>query len=210
MINVRLYLITSLSKDNHNPAQIDNLDQIEEALKLGIDTIQLREKNISSLEYLRRAELLRALTKRYATTLIINDRIDIAVLSKADGVHLGGDDIPVIKAREFLGKGFIIGATAKTVEQAVKAQQDGADYIGTGAWFPSSTKLDALPIDPAVYQAILKSTTLPNVAVGGITADNCHYPLELGASGIAVSKGILDSSNLAQTIQKMRLGDAKL
>lgn len=142
--------------------------KIQAVLDAGIDYIQLREKNISSAEYLLRAKRLRKMTEAYETKLIINDRMDIAVLSGADGVHLGQSDVPVKDARAYLGKDMIIGATAKTVEQAQKAVEDGADYLGSGAWFPTDTKKDAVPISEEVYQAILKAAPIPNVAVGGI------------------------------------------
>lgn len=104
-------------------------EKIEAALKAGIDYIQLREKNISSAEYLKRAKIIRKMTEKYPTKFIVNDRLDIAMLSDADGVHLGQSDVPVADARGILGKNKVIGATAKTVEQAVRAQEAGADYL---------------------------------------------------------------------------------
>ena len=145
---------------------------IEAVIEAGIDYIQLREKEISSLEYLKRARRLRELTAGTKTKLIINDRLDIALLSDADGVHLGQSDIPVKEARSCLGPGKIIGATAKTVEQARRAVDEGADYLGSGAWFPTETKKDAVPISQEVYKAIIKEAPIPNVAVGGINAEN--------------------------------------
>ena len=131
-------------------------EKLEEALKAGVDYIQLREKNISSAEYLKRARDLREMTEKYNTKLIINDRIDIALLSGADGVHLGQSDVSVKDARKLLGRDKIIGATAKTVAQAVQAQQESADYLGSGAWFPTATKQDAVPLAEETYREILK------------------------------------------------------
>lgn len=179
-------------------------EKIQSVLDAGIDYIQLREKNISSAEYLMRAKRLREMTKHHHTKLIINDRLDIALLSDADGVHLGQTDIPVKDARAYLGNGKIIGATAKTVEQARKAAEDGADYLGSGAWFPTETKKDAVPISEDVYCAILKAVSIPNVAVGGITADNCRKPLDCGAHGLAISAGILNAQNPAEETAKIR------
>lgn len=178
--------------------------KIRSVLEAGIDYIQLREKNISSAEFLMRAKRLREMTKSYHTKLIINDRLDIALLSDADGVHLGQTDIPVKDARAYLGDGKIIGATAKTAEQARKAQEDGADYLGSGAWFPTETKQDAVPISEDVYRAILKVVSIPNVAVGGITADNCKKPLACGAHGLAISAGILNARDPAAETVKIR------
>lgn len=179
-------------------------EKIRAALEGGVDYIQLREKDISSAEYLRRAKRLREMTEGYQTKLIINDRLDIAALSQADGVHLGQSDIPIKDAREFLGKGKILGATAKTKEQARRAVEDGADYLGSGAWFTTETKKDAVPISEKTYRDILRTAPIPNVAVGGITADNCRKPLDCGAHGLAISAGILKAENPKEETRKIR------
>ncbi|MCI8482990.1 MAG: thiamine phosphate synthase [Lachnospiraceae bacterium] len=179
-------------------------DKIEEVLRVGVDYIQLREKEISSAEYLQRARRLREMTQKYRTKLIINDRMDIALLSHADGVHLGQEDIPVEDARAFLGKDAVIGATAKTVEQAKRAVEQGADYLGSGAWFFTETKKDAVPISEEMYRNILQAAPVPNVAVGGITRENCRKPLSCGAHGLAVSAGILKSSDPAAETASIR------
>ena len=180
--------------------------KIEAALKAGVDYIQLREKNISSAEYLLRAKKLREMTEKYHTKLIINDRLDLALLSGADGVHLGQEDVPVKDARKLLGAQKIIGATAKTPEQARQAMEDGADYLGSGAWFFTETKKDAVPISEETYQKILKSAPILNVAVGGINAQNCGKPLSLGAGGLALSAGILKAEDPeAETVKIRRM-----
>ncbi|MCI9176356.1 MAG: thiamine phosphate synthase [Lachnospiraceae bacterium] len=180
--------------------------KIEAALKAGVDYIQLREKNISSAEYLLRAKKLREMTEKYHTKLIINDRLDLALLSGADGVHLGQEDVPVKDARKLLGAQKIIGATAKTPEQARQAMEDGADYLGSGAWFFTETKKDAVPISEETYQKILKSAPILNVAVGGINAQNCGKPLSLGAGGLAISAGILKAEDPeAETVKIRRM-----
>ena len=177
-----LYLIADFSY---------GLEKLTKALACGVDILQLREKDISSAEYLKRAKLMRELTKKYNTLFIINDRLDIAMLSGADGVHLGQSDVPADEARALLGKDKIIGVTAKTVEQAVKAKQDGADYLGSGAWYTTTTKADATLISEETYREILRKSGLPNVAIGGITAENCDKPLQCGANGLAVAAGVL-------------------
>lgn len=179
-------------------------EKIETALKAGVDYVQLREKNISSAEYLKRARILRKMTEKYHTKFIVNDRLDIAMLSDADGVHLGQSDVPVADARWILGKDKIIGATAKTVEQAIRAEQEGADYLGSGAWFFTSTKKDAVPIAEETYREILNAVAIPNVAVGGITAKNGRKPLECGANGLAISAGILAAEDVAAEVRKLR------
>ncbi len=179
-------------------------EKIRTALSAGVDYIQLREKSITSAEYLARAKHLRSLTREYNTKLIIDDRLDIALLSEADGVHVGQTDLPVHDIRTYAGDNFIIGATAKTVSQAIKAQQEGANYLGTGAFFYTQTKEDALRIDEKTYRDILSATTIPNIAIGGITADNCDYPLCLGASGVAVSAGIMAQNDIKRAICNFR------
>lgn len=179
-------------------------EKIRESLQAGIDYIQLREKDISSAEYLRRARRLREMVQGFDTKLIINDRVDIALFSGADGVHLGQEDVPIKDARKLLGSGKIIGATAKTVKQAQQAAADGADYLGSGAWFPTGTKRDAVPISEEVYRAIVEKAPIPNVAVGGITAENGTRPLECGALGLAISAGILKAESPASEIAKIR------
>lgn len=190
-----LYLIADFSY---------GVEKISAALGAGVDYVQLREKNISSAEYLLRAKRLRELASYYHTKLIINDRLDIAALSGADGIHLGQEDIPVGDARAFLGAGKIIGATAKTPKQAKKAAEAGADYLGSGAWFPTQTKADAIPISEGTYRDILLAAPIPNVAVGGITRENCKKPLSLGAHGLAISAGILKAQDPAAEAVKIR------
>lgn len=190
-----LYLITDFSYGK---------EKIEEALRAGVDVIQLREKNISSAEYLRRARLLVEMAEDFKTKVMINDRVDIALLCGADGVHLGQEDVPVADARRLMGAEKIIGATAKTPEQAKAAEAQGADYLGSGAWFPTETKKDAVPITEERYRRILEAVTIPNVAVGGITAENCGVPLACGCDGLAVSGGIMRSGDITGTIRRFR------
>lgn len=190
-----LYLIADFSRGEK---------VIEQALRAGVDYIQLREKNITSAEYLKRAEQIKKIAGAYHTPFIVNDRIDIALLVGACGVHLGQDDVPVEKARGILGPDVLIGATAKTVEQAKEAQRQGADYIGSGAWFTTNTKQDAIPITKKTYLEILENTTIPNVAVGGIDIKNCQVPLSYGASGLAVSAGILASEDIGDAVLQLR------
>ncbi len=190
-----LYVIADLSYGEKTIAAV---------LEAGVDLIQLREKDISSAEYLMRAKKLREMTKRFETKLVINDRLDIAALCGADGVHLGQSDIPVADARRFFGSGKIIGCTAKTVKQAEDAVAAGADYLGSGAWFPTDTKKDAAPILEETYRGILKAAPIPNVAIGGITAENAWKPLSCGAGGLAVSAGIFQAEDPVAEVRKLR------
>ncbi len=180
------------------------LAPIEEVLKAGVDFLQLREKNISSAQYLERARAVKRLCDKYRTPFIVNDRLDIALLSGASGVHLGASDVPVDDARKLLGKEAVIGATAKTPEQALQAQKKGADYLGSGAFFQTSTKSDAVLLSPETYRKILASVTIPDLAIGGLTPENCGLPLSLGASGLAVSGGIMRSGDIPGAVRAFR------
>lgn len=190
-----LYLITGFSYGK---------EKIQEALRAGVDVIQLREKNISSAEYLCRAKILVEMAQNTGTKVIINDRVDIALLSGADGVHLGQDDVPAQDARRLMGSGKVIGVTAKTQEQAKAAEAAGADYLGSGAWFPTSTKQDAVPITQERYREILEAVSIPDVAVGGITVENCGVPLACGCDGLAVSGGIMKAADISSTVRRFR------
>ena len=182
--------------------------KILEALAAGVDMVQLREKNVSSARYLTDAKWLREQAHKTGALFLVNDRVDIAILSGADGVHLGQDDIPVKEAKEIATKcgrpDFIVGATAKTYNQALHAYIAGADYIGSGAWHSTSTKPDATLLREDVYQKILMAAPVPNVAIGGLTPENCVRPLSLGANGVAVSGGIFGASSITHVIHQFR------
>lgn len=183
-------------------------EAIIEALKAGVDLIQLREKGVSSAQYLEDAKWLREQTLKTGTLFLVNDRLDIALASHADGVHLGQEDIPVDEAKRIAAscglKDFLVGATAKTREQAARAYAMGADYLGSGAWYDTQTKPDALPIADETYRMILEAAPIPNVAIGGLTAKNCQRPLRLGANGIAVAGGIFQAASVTEAIREFR------
>jgi len=154
---------------------------VEEAIKGGATFIQLREKNLGYDEFLKTAKEVKAVTDKYNIPFVINDNVDIAVAVDADGAHIGQSDEEVKMAREKLGPDKIIGLSAGTVEQAVKAEQNGADYIGVGAVFNTSTKLDADTVTFETLKEICQTVSIPVIAIGGISKDNI---LELSGSGI--------------------------
>lgn len=182
--------------------------KILEALRAGVDMIQLREKNVSSAQYLEDAQWLRERTKETGTMFIVNDRLDIALACGADGVHLGHQDIPVADAKRIAGmcglETFIVGATAKTVEQARLAAEQGADYIGSGAWYSTSTKPDAVPISDETFIKIREAVNIPIAAIGGLTPENCGRPLGLGADGVAVAGGVFDAQSVEEAVREFR------
>lgn len=179
-------------------------EQVEEALEGGITILQLREKNLKEEDFIREAVELRSLCHKYQVPLIINDNVQVALKSGADGVHVGITDTPVAEIRELTGKNFIIGATAKTVEQAKEAEKSGADYLGVGAVFPSSTKKTAIRITKEELQKICSSVKIPAVAIGGITDENISEIKGGGMSGIAVVSAIFGAENIKEAAVELK------
>lgn len=178
--------------------------QVEQALKAGVTMVQLREKNLSTEDFEKEARALLLLCHAYHAPLIINDDVELAKRTGADGVHIGQSDMEIKKAREILGSGKIIGVTAKTVEQAKAAEASGADYLGSGAVFGSSTKKDAIPLAHDLLQEICESVQIPVVAIGGITAENAMLLKERGIAGIAVVSGIFACKDIGQAAAELR------
>lgn len=171
------------------------LEQIEEVLRGGVTLLQLREKNLPEEEFLKEAIQVKELCHRYNVPLIINDNVDVAEKSGADGVHVGIEDAPVGEIRRRMGPDFIIGATAKTVEQAVFAEQSGADYLGVGAVYPSPTKKNAIRITKEQLLETCSAVSIPAVAIGGITAENLPPLAGSGIAGAAVVSAVFGAEN---------------
>ena len=172
------------------------LEQIEAALKGGATIIQLREKQLDEDSFVREAIQVRELCHRYNVPLIINDNVDVALKSGADGVHVGIEDAPVEEIRKRVSDNFIIGATCKTVEQAKVAEAAGADYMGVGAVFPSPTKTNAIRISNEQLRAIISSVSIPAVAIGGISYDNVCEIKGSSVSGVAVVSAIFGAEDI--------------
>lgn len=188
----KLYLVT----DDKKLVGKDFFDAIQESVLGGVTLVQLREKNTGGREFYEKALKLKDILFKYNIPLIINDRIDIAIAVSAHGVHLGQKDIPVKVARELLGKNKIIGATANTVELAIKAEKDGADYIGAGALFYTDTKNDTKKLSVEELTLITKAVNIPVVAIGGINSQNISFLENSGIKGVAVSSGILGETDI--------------
>lgn len=189
---LRLYAIT----DRRWTGRQNLYEQIEDALKGGVTMVQLREKHLPEDALIREAVKVKELCRRYQVPLIINDNVNAALQSGADGVHVGIQDAPVPEVRRNVPENFIIGATCKTVEQARAAQRDGADYIGAGAVFPSPTKKNALRITAEQLREICSSVSIPAVAIGGIGLDNLCYLKGTGISGIAVVSAVFAAEDI--------------
>lgn len=170
--------------------------QVEEALKGGATLIQLREKNMPQEEFLKEAREMAALCHRYGPALIINDNVEVALKSGADGVHVGMEDLPVKEIRKQVPGDFIIGATAKTTEQAQRAEKEGADYLGVGAVFPSPTKKNAIRITTEELKKICSSVRIPAVAIGGITSENAGTLVGGGMAGMALVSAVFGASDI--------------
>lgn len=179
-------------------------EQVEDALKGGVTMVQLREKSLSEEEFLKEAIEIGELCHRYNVPLIINDNADVALKSGADGVHVGIEDMPVADIRRRAGKGFIIGATAKTIEQAQAAEREGADYLGVGAVFPSPTKKNAVRITAEQLKAITSSVSIPSVAIGGISLENVSLLRGGGMEGIAVVSAIFAADDIVKTTARLK------
>ena len=177
---------------------------VEKALKGGVTLVQLREKELSEADFEQEAKELLELCHKYNVNLIINDNVALAAKVGADGVHIGQSDMGVEKARAILGKEKIIGVTAKTVEQAKAAEAAGADYLGSGAVFGTSTKKDAKPMDHALLQEICESVKIPVVAIGGIDGGNILLLKGRKMAGVAVVSGLFACEDIKKAAEDLR------
>lgn len=179
-------------------------EQIEDALSGGITCLQLREKNLPFDEFVKEAVRVKEICRRYNVPLIINDNPEVAIKSGADGVHVGIEDAPVFELRRKCPDNFIIGATAKTVAQALDAEKAGADYIGVGAVFPSPTKKNAIRITTCQLKEICSHVSIPAVAIGGINLDNIDELSGGGMDGIAVVSAIFASRDIQKDVALLK------
>ena len=178
--------------------------QVERALEGGATMVQLREKHLPREEVRRQALELKALCARFGAPLIINDDVELALEVGADGVHLGQEDLPLPEARALLGPDRILGATAHTVAEALRAQAEGADYLGVGAMFPTGTKADTVPTSADTLKAICAAVSIPVVAIGGVNAENLPTLAGTGIAGAAVVSAIFSQSDLTAAARALR------
>lgn len=200
--DLTLYLVTDRSwlKDGQTLESC-----VEQAILGGVTLVQLREKNMSDEEFTENARKMLAICRKHGVPLIINDRADIAAKVGADGVHVGLDDMSVKEARCILGDGKIIGATAHNVKEALSAEADGADYLGVGAVFGSSTKSDARPLEMSELRAVCEAVKIPVCAIGGINAGNIPRLCGSGIKGAAVISGILAEDDILSAAANLRV-----
>ena len=182
-----LYFIT----DSTGYEQDEFLRRVRSALEGGVTIIQLREKNRTTREYIELANAVHEITKEFGVPLIIDDRIDVMLATGAEGVHVGAEDMPVAMARQLIGKDKILGATAKTVEAATKAYNDGADYLGVGAIYPTTTKVKTVLTSTETLDAITKAVPIPVNAIGGLNSGNIQILRGINIAGVCAVSAIM-------------------
>ncbi|AAL93873.1 thiamine phosphate synthase [Fusobacterium nucleatum subsp. nucleatum ATCC 23726] len=195
----KIYLVTDEKACNGK----DFYKCIEESIKGGVKIVQLREKNISTKDFYKKALKVKEICKNYEVLFIINDRLDITQAVEADGVHLGQSDMPIEKAREILKDKFLIGATARNIEEAEKAQLLGADYIGSGAIFGTSTKDNAKRLEMEDLKKIVNSVKIPVFAIGGININNVWMLKNIGLQGVCSVSGILSEKDCKKAVENI-------
>lgn len=198
-INTRLYFIT----DSTDFTEEEFLFRVEEALKGGVTLLQLREKEKSTREYIELAQKVHSITKKYNVPLIIDDRVDVALAAQAEGVHVGQSDMPVWLARKLMGEHKIVGATTKTVPQAKEAYEQGADYLGVGAIFPTTTKVKTVLTSTGTLKDICDSVSIPVNAIGGLNKDNIDVLKEIPIAGICVVSAIMKAEDTAKATKEL-------
>lgn len=195
----KLYLVT-----DHRIEFQELLKKVEESLKSGVSMVQYRSKNNSTKKMIEEANLLKVLCDKYKAVFLINDRVDVAQAVDADGVHLGQDDMEVSVARRILGPNKIIGITAHNKEEAINAEKNGANNLGVGALFSTSTKSDATAMSLETLREIRKSVSIPLYGIGGITTENLTAEILKNIDGIAVVSAILNCDNIKVTCDQFK------
>ena len=195
-----LYLVT-----DRQLMSCDSLTEaVEQAILGGCTMIQLREKELPSLEFYNQAVAVKQVTERYHIPLIINDRIDIAMAVQAAGVHIGQHDLPAAAVRKVIGENMLLGVSASSIAEAIQAQQDGADYLGVGAMFPTGTKTDADSVSMEELQKIRTAVSLPIVVIGGINKGNAGRFKPMGIDGLAVVSAIIAQSDIKAAAAELK------
>ena len=195
-----LYFIT----DSTGFTEKEFLRRTEAALQGGVTLLQLREKDKSTREYIAIAQKVHEITRRYNVPLIIDDRVDVALAIDAEGVHVGASDMPVATARKLMGEDKIIGATAKTVPQALEAWQQGADYLGVGAIYPTTTKVKTVLTSTDTLRDICRAVPIPANAIGGLNKDNIDVLADIPIAGICVVSAIMKAEDPQKAAEELR------
>jgi len=200
IFDTTLYFIT----DSTGFSEEEFLTRVRSALEGGVTILQLREKNRSTREYMDLAEKVHTLTKEFGVPLIIDDRVDVMLATDAEGVHVGAEDMPVVTARRLIGKDKILGATAKTVEVAKKAYEDGADYLGVGAIYPTTTKVKTVLTSTETLDAITKAVPIPVNAIGGLNKDNLDVLKGIDIAGVCAVSAIMKADSPKKAAEELK------
>ena len=195
--SLRLYLVTNRYQDSVESF----LEKIETACRSGVTIVQLREKNLTTNQYYQLAKQVKEITDAYQVPLIIDDRLDVCLAVDATGLHIGDDELPVSVARQVLGPDKILGVTAKTVKRALEAEEGGADYLGTGAIFPTTTKENAPITLISTLKTICQRVAIPVVAIGGLTSENIDQLIGTGIAGVAVVRDLMQAEDIEAKTQ---------
>ena len=195
---LRLYLVTNRYQDSLETF----LKKVEQACQSGVTMVQLREKQLTTNQYYELAKIVKQITDTYQVPLIIDDRLDVCLAVNAAGLHIGDDELPVSVARQVLGTEKILGVTAKTVKRALEAEKSGADYIGTGAIFPTTTKENAPITLIYTLKDICQTVDIPVVAIGGLTCENIHQLSGTDIAGIAVVRDLMQARDIEKRTQE--------
>ena len=194
---LKLYLVTNRYQDS-----LENfLEKVETACRSGVTIVQLREKNLTTNQYYHLAKQVKEITDAYQVPLIIDDRLDVCLAVDAAGLHIGDDELPVSVARKVLGPEKILGVTAKTVKRALEAETSGADYLGTGAIFPTTTKENAPITLISTLKIICQTVAIPVVAIGGLTSENIDQLIGTGIVGVAVVRDLMQAEDIEAKTQ---------
>lgn len=199
-LNTTLYFIT----DSTGLEEEVFLERVEQALQGGATIVQLREKEKTTRDYLALARKVHGMTKQYGIPLIIDDRLDVALAMGAEGVHLGQSDMPISIARSILGPDKIIGATTKTVPQALEAYEQGADYLGVGAIYPTTTKVKTVLTSTETLDAICRAVPIPVNAIGGLNRNNVQVLEGIGIAGFCVVSAIMKAEDPRKETEMLR------
>ena len=194
---LRLYLVTNRYQDSLESF----LEKLETACRSGVTIVQLREKNLTTNQYYQLAKQVKEITDAYQVPLIIDDRLDVCLAVDASGLHIGDDELPVSVARQVLGPEKILGVTAKTVKRALEAEEGGADYLGTGAIFPTTTKENAPITLISTLKTICQRVAIPVVAIGGLTSENIDQLIGTGIAGVAVVRDLMQAEDIEAKTQ---------
>ena len=194
---LRLYLVTNRYQDSLESF----LEKVETACRSGVTIVQLREKNLTTNQYYQLAKQVKEITDAYQVPLIIDDRLDVCLAVDAAGLHIGDDELPVSVARQVLGSEKILGVTAKTVKRALEAEEGGADYLGTGAIFPTTTKENAPITLISTLKTICQAVAIPVVAIGGLTSENIDQLIGTGIAGVAVVRDLMEAEDIEAKTQ---------